>query len=148
MNDREYLEHAFKGDEDAVRLILDLTKIADVWDNLIDQDKPASADDINEAFWKAMVDVPGNPVYRRYANDLMPVIKLGIVNWWASNEMQKTPGRAQEIAHVIRYSIADVATLLAMLIGGREWGAQCGPELRLRGQKDDLANFLKEHARA
>jgi hypothetical protein len=45
---------------------------------------------------------------------------------------------------VIRYSIADIALYLASAIGGPEWAAEVGPELRLRSQKDKLENFMKE----
>jgi hypothetical protein len=45
---------------------------------------------------------------------------------------------------VTRYSIADVSLYLATAIGGPEWAAEVGPELRLRSQKDKLENFLKE----
>lgn len=148
LTDAEFMEHAFKGDADAIRFVLDMVSIAGAWDDLIDRDKPVSGKDIDNVFWLALGGVPANPFYLKHQAELQPVMRMGILNWWLANEMQKTPGRSREIAHVLRYSIADVATCAAYLIGGHAWAREVGPELRLRGQKDDMANFMKECKRA
>ena len=148
MTDREFMEYAYKGNQDAIALVLDLVRIAAVWDDLIDRDKPVAEKDIHQGFWVALSVLPGNPFYLKHIAELQPIMRMGILNWWLANAMQKTPGRAQEIAHVLRYSIADITTYIAYLIGGHAWAVQVGPELRLRSQKDDLANFVKEHASA
>jgi hypothetical protein len=145
MTDIEYMTHAFKGDLDAVGLMLSVVKIADVWDNLIDGDVPVAKEDIDRAFWLACVDIPRNPVFRRYQLDLAAVFSMGIVNWKVSDQLVKGDLHAKQIAHVTRYAIADVALYLATAIGGPEWAAQVGPELRLRSQKDRLEDYLKEH---
>ena len=49
------------------------------------------------------------------------------------------------MAHVLRYSVADVATAVLLIIGGPDWVREFGPGLRERGQKDNLANYLAEH---
>jgi hypothetical protein len=145
MTDIEYLEYAFKGDKDAVALMMTVTKVADVWDNLIDGDVPVETDAINAAFYAALVAIPSNPAFRRYQLDLLVVFNTSIVNWLASNELAKGDLHAKQIAHVTRYSVADVAVYLATAIGGPDWAIQVTPELRLRSQKDRLENFLKEH---
>jgi hypothetical protein len=144
MNDIEFLTFAMRGDMDAVGLVMSVVKIADVWDNLIDADKPVSKDDINQAFWLACVDIPRNPAYRKYQLDITAVFSMGIMNWHVANKLQDGDDHAKQIAHVTRYSIADVSLYLATAIGGPDWAAEVGPELRLRSQKDRLENFLKE----
>ena len=144
MNDIEFLTFAMQGDMDAVGLVMSVVKIADVWDNLIDGDKPVSKEDINNAFWLACVDIPRNPVYRKYQLDITTVFSTGIINWFVANKLQAGDEHAKQIAHVTRYSIADVSLYLATAIGGIEWAAEVGPELRLRSQKDRLENFLEE----
>jgi hypothetical protein len=144
MNDIEFLTFAMRGDMDAVGLVMSVVKIADVWDNLIDEDKAVSKEDINQAFWLACVDIPRNPAYRKYQLDITTVFSMGIMNWHVANRLQDGDDHAKQIAHVTRYSIADVSLYLATAIGGPEWAAEVGPELRLRSQKDKLENFLKE----
>lgn len=144
MNDIEFLTFAMRGDMDAVGLVLSVVKITDVWDNLVDKDKPVSDEEINQAFWLALVEIPKNPAFRRYQLDVTTVISTGIINWHVANKLQNGDDHAKQIAHVIRYSISDITLYLASAIGGPEWAAEVGPELRLRSQKDKLENFMKE----
>lgn len=144
MNDIEFLTFAMRGDMDAVGLVMSVVKIADVWDNLIDKDKDVSDEDINQAFWLACVEIPRNPAFRRYQLDITSVFSMGIINWHVANKLQAGDDHAKQIAHVTRYSIADVSLYLATAIGGPEWAVEVGPELRLRSQKDKLENFMKE----
>lgn len=145
MNDREFLLHAFKGNQAAVEFVLMLARVADVWDNLIDRDNPVSDEAINSAFWILAVEMPGNAFYREYIDDLRPVMATGILNWMTATRMERDdtlPHRAIEIAHVIRYSIADVVMMVTLICGGSEWAAQVGPELRLRSQRSDLNEYI------
>lgn len=135
--------HAFKGNQSAVDYVLMIARVADVWDNLIDKDVPVSDKDINDAFWLLAVEIPRNPFFQAFANDLLPVTATGILNWMTANKLErKAEHIAIEIAHVIRYSIADVVILTALLCGGREWAAEVGPELRLRSQRGDLNEYI------
>jgi len=76
--------------------------------------------------------------------DITTVFSTGIINWLVANKLKTGDDHAKQIANVTRYSIAYVSLYLATAIGGIEWAAEVGPELRLRSQKDRLENFLKE----
>jgi len=144
MKDRELMLYAFKGDQAAVDYVLMVVRVADVWDNLIDRDKPVSNEEINDAFWKMSVEIPRNAFYRAHIDDLLPVMATGILNWMAANsiERDRTERRAIEIAHVIRYSIADICLLAATLCGGLQWAEHVAAELRLRSQRSDLNEYI------
>lgn len=125
-----------------------ISRVADVWDDLIDQDKPVSEERINEAFYLAMVQIPANAFYQRHGPTLRPVLATGILNWMAATSIERSKDRTLEqlqISHVIRYSIADIMLLIAHLIGGREWGFKWAAQLRLLGQKNSFGDYLKEH---
>jgi hypothetical protein len=143
MKDRDFMLHAFKGNQAAVDYVLMVARVADVWDNLIDRDAPVTDKDINDAFWLLAVEIPRNQFFQAFANDLLPVTATGILNWMTANGLERRAEHiAIEIAHVIRYSIADVVMLAALLCGGREWAAEVGPELRLRSQRSDLNEYI------
>lgn len=142
MKDTEFLLHAFRGNQSAVEFVLLVARVADVYDNLVDRDAVVLTKDIHDAFWALAIEMPGNAFYRAHMDDLRPVMATGIVNWLTANQMETMDFRAVEIAHVIRYSIADVAILAALLCGGREWAAEVGPELRLRAQRSDLNEYI------
>ena len=144
MSDREFLLAAFKNDQNALNYVLMIVKIADVWDNLIDRDNPVSDAQINQAFRWLAVDIPRNPFYRAYCDTLLPVVESGILNWMIANRMEEDAGntRSLEIAHVIRYSIADVLLMVARICGGAEWAVEVGPELRMRSQRSDFKEYI------
>ncbi len=147
ISDREFLLKVFLGNADAADLVLALSRVVDVWDNLIDNDKPVSPDDINSAFFLALTDIPRNPFYLKNVQTIQPMIVNGITNWLIANRIEDDPEsthHARTIAHIIRYSIADVAICCAALIGGVRHAADVGPELRLRSQRDTLENYLNE----
>lgn len=145
MSDRDILLHAYKGNTDAVELAFDLARIADVWDNLIDKDKPVGDDAIHRTFWIALVEIPRNPFYARHVTDLQPLIAQSILNYRIANVLQ-TSGNAEglNVANVLRYSVADVIVHMALLVGGIKWAAGIGPELRMLCQKDTLKAFVAE----
>lgn len=145
MSDVEFMNYAFKGNTAATDYILAVAKAADVFDNLIDKDTPVSDSDVIKSLWLLAVEIPRNPFFQSFANDLLPVTATGILNWMAANRIERSTApdhRAIEIAHVIRYGIADVALMAALLCGGQEWAAEVGPELRLRSQKSDLSEYI------
>jgi hypothetical protein len=139
----------FKGDVDALDLAAMVCEISHVWDDLIDKDKPVSDDQINRAFWLALIAIPGNPFYARFGDTLRPVMATGILNWIAANALEKRGGEHEmQIAHVTRYSVADVLMLIATLIGGQQWGFEAAADIRLMCQKNTLRDYLKEHNHA
>lgn len=147
MNDREFLDQVFLGNAAAVDLAVMLSRISHVWDDLIDGDKPVSGKDINQVFYALLIELPSNPFYRQHMDTLLPLMAMGALNYEIANSYEKV-GTIDRLAlaHVLRYSAADVLTAIALIIGGPDWVRKVGPELRQRCQKDTLENYLEEHA--
>mgnify|MGYP003395407320 CR=1 FL=1 len=150
MIDSEKLLTCFRGNRAAVELAFYIAKVADTWDNLIDRDKEVDDSEINRAFWMCLVDIPRNQFYMAHFNDLQPIIAQSIINYGISNVYQgdsgllETKDEALALAHVLRYSVADVIVHMAFIVGGADWAAGVGPELRAMCQRDTLANFMAE----
>lgn len=135
----------FRCNEDAVALAMMVVRIADVWDDLIDQDCPVKPEDINEAFIFATCALPRNRFYRQHMDELLPVLELGVLNWLTANHLHATGERkALEIAHVIRHGIGDLFIHMARLIGGMQWGIEIAPEVKMLVQNDTFEEFLQE----
>lgn len=149
LSDDDFLQYAYKGDKNALRLGMDVIAIADTWDNLLDGDKEVSKAALNGAFIRALIDIPSNPFFQAYQNQLLPVFRAVIVNWFIANDYEATGSRKDlEAGHTLRYAPLDVLTNSIAIIGGIEWAAEVGPELRRRSQKDELSAYLKEHGHA
>ena len=146
MSDTDFLMKAFRGDVDAVNLTLLLSRVSHLWDDLIDMDKETSDRSINCAFYDLLVGLPSNPFYRKHMDTLVPIMAIGAMNYEIANAYEKTGDREQiALAHVLRYSVADVATAITLIIGGPDWVRLIGPELRMYCQPDTLAHYLSEH---
>ena len=146
MTDHDFLTKAFRGDADAVNLILLLSKASHVWDDLVDLDKTVDEITINRTFYALLIDLPSNRFFRRHMDTLLPLMAMGAMNYEIANAYELSGDRERlALAHVLRYSVADVATATALLIGGPEWVRMIGPELRQLSQKDTLDHYLSEH---
>ena len=55
------LHALFKGNDDAVQLVLMLREISHTWDDLIDKDKPVADTQIHRAFWIALIGLRNHP---------------------------------------------------------------------------------------
>ncbi len=147
MTDHDFLTKAFRGDADAVNLILLLSRVSHVWDDLVDLDKPVDEITINRTFYALLIDLPSNPFFRRHMDTLLPLMAMGAMNYEIANAYELSGDRERlALAHVLRYSVADVATATALLIGGPEWVRMIGPELRQLSQKDTLDHYRSEHS--
>lgn len=148
MRDRETVDkyrRFFRGNADALALAMAVVRIADVWDDLVDQDEDVTTKDINEAFVLALCELPRNPFYREHLNELLPLLEIGVLNWLAANKLVDDGGVKQlEVANVIRHGISDLFLHMARLIGGMGWAAEIAPELKLLVQNDTLAEFLEK----
>jgi hypothetical protein len=146
MTDEEFLDRAFMGNRHAADFVLMLARISHVWDDLIDRDKPVSNETINRTFFDALIELPANPFYREHYATLRPLMAIGAMNYEIANTYEALGGEERlALAHVLRYSIADIATAVALITGGPDWARKIGPELRQRSQKDTLQHYLKEH---
>ena len=145
MNDADFLRYAFRDNQAAIDFVRLIHDIAHLWDDLIDGDKDVSPAQINRAFFDALVGIPSNPFFRSCSDALLPVMAASCFNYQIANELQTTgDGESLAIAHVLRYSVADVLVHVAFLLGGHEWVTQVGPEIRRRAQRDTFENFLNE----
>lgn len=142
-NLKKNLEYCLKGDIWAVKLCIDLFEIAQVWDDLIDRDNNVNDDKINEAFIKALVELPSNPFYYEHIVELKTLVMNVILQWLDANVLEKGSFRDKIMAYMLRAGIYQVFNYCAYLVGGIEWAKKIGPDMR-RLYGETLKDFLKE----
>lgn len=141
----ETLRYALKDDADAILFVQALVRVCDVWDDLIDRDANVPAESIHQAFYLALCAIPNNPFYQRHLNALQPLLVTGVLSWWASNALERQPGRrGRRIAYVARSQIAEVITLSAVLVGGIDWARSVAADIKLLIHSDDPDGYMKE----
>jgi hypothetical protein len=143
---RARLLEIFQGDSDAVSLIEDVIAVTEVWDDLVDGDREVTADDVTEAFTRALVDIPSNPHYLRHGAALRAVLLGAILGWLDSDAMRgdKVLGAEDVItAHVVRYQIVDVALVLLVRLFGLPYAREHSTEIRRMYRAETIREFVE-----
>lgn len=125
MNQREFIEHALLGDKAAIDFVVKLFNISQIFDDLIDKDKPVSDEAIFHSYWVCLVELPKNPFYIRHAATLIPMMQIFLVDYRDSVILERKQAlieneHGQNIAFVLRDSIGSIITHCAYLLGGYE----------------------------
>ena len=137
------LMYFLKGDCNAVKMCMDLTYIAHLWDDLVDKDRTRSDTDINDAFRLALVEIPMNPFYRKFSFDLSPLFLNTILQWEDANVLESAEEHDKDMAYMLRASFLQIFNYCAFLIGGPLWAREIGPDMR-RLYAEPLNSFKEE----
>lgn len=119
LGEDEFLRHALKGIEPAVRFVKQLVFITNVWAE-IDSGK-VSKDSTSKMMWNALVEMQANPFYAKFRGHLDPVLQSTIMRY--------------ETGDTMRSAVADMIVYCAGLVSDVDWVAKVGPEIRKRYAK-------------
>lgn len=117
-------------DRDAVDFILDFGEVCEVWDDLIDRDKPIPPERINDLFMMLLTEFPLNPFFERYKRLLIPIMVTGINAWLDANELEKGSANQQVFSYVLRDWYMELVAFVIYLTRGREAMRQHSLEIR------------------
>lgn len=144
MSGIQALRECLRGNDDAVNLLLLIREVSHTWDDLIDQDKPVSPEQIHRAFWISLIGIKANTFFCEHEDVLLPILETGILNYVASVELERTPGHSRHLAHTARYAVGDVALIMTRLVGGLDWAMAKAATLKLLLQTDSFTDFDTE----
>ena len=120
------------GNKEAVDAVNTICSICDVWDDLVDKDKPVGADEINAAFTRALIGLQMNAFYKNHEKLFFPLIVTGINAWMDANALQvNTSPKWRMLAFYIRTFGFEIAHLAAFLCGGWEHLRTISLEMRM-----------------
>ena len=143
--DDKLLHWAVKGDPQAFYYLQLMFWVLNVWDDLIDKDKPITDGMINQAFHALMVDIPRNPFYKAHSEFLLPILNSGIADYIAANDFEsRSDDDIKRISFVIRNNISAIITQCAYLIGGYKWMAEVTVKVNEYIHNDDFEQYLQE----
>lgn len=142
-NEPQFLDRVLLGHRPAVAFCQQLGAISQIWDDLVDGDKEVSSDEINAAFWRALVEVPANPFYQQHFTHLQPLIQAAITDWLDANELERGSTHEQQVAWVLRDSVGAIVVHCAYLVGGYAHMREVSLEIR-RALYDESFDEYKE----
>jgi purine-cytosine permease-like protein len=145
MKDEGKLEW-FGGNQDALNMYRAFVNLAHTWDDMVDRDKPVSADDINRAFLTCLVYLPANPFYRAIQDQIMPMWLVVVSSYETANAFEKAKDpHGIEIAHSLRYAAGSIVAYAVHVCLGAEKAKEVLPEVWKAMFYERFDDYRKEH---
>ena len=145
MKDQGKLEW-FGGNQDALNMYRAFVNLAHTWDDMIDRDKPVSADDINRAFLTCLVYLPANSFYRAIQEQILPMWLVVVSSYETANAFEKAKDpHGIEIAHSLRYAAGNIVAYAVHVCLGAERAKEVLPEVWKTMFYERFDDYRKEH---
>ena len=148
MNEEGKLEW-FGGNQDALNMYRMMIDLAHTRDDLVDRDKSATENDINNAFLICLVYLQANPFYRSIQEQVWPMWLTVVSAYETANkfERDKDP-HGIEIAHTLRYAAGHIVAYAVQVCVGYEKAKEYLPEVWKGVVFERFDEYRKEHLNA
>lgn len=139
--EHDFLVEVLQGNMAAVAFCENLFRISQIWDDLVDGDKPVPTAAKNEAFWRALISVNENPFYFKHAQELLPLVRSAIVDWMDANDLERQDDHGRDIAFTLRDAIGAIVIHCAYIIGGFPLMRKVSVDVRRRIHDESLGEY-------
>ena len=120
--------------------------LAHTWDDLVDKDKEASEQTINNAFLICLVYLPLNPFYQLIQRDIMPMWISVVSAYQTANKFERDKDEhGIEISHGLRYASGNIVAYAIHVCVGPEKAAEYMPEVWKTMMIERFELYRKEH---
>lgn len=134
----------FADDAHAFTLALILIKVCNIWDDLVDKDHGVSDAAINYSYKACLIDMPRNPFYRAYQDQLLPLMESAILCYITANRYEQDGDEhGVELGHFMRYAVVQVIVQIVTLKKGFDEAARLAPRM-YKAFCDDRVEHYKE----
>jgi len=136
----------FGGNQDALNAYRMFVDLAHLWDDLVDKDKEATEDDINNAFLICLVYLPANPFYRSIQEQILPMWLVVVSAYQTANKFERDKDdHGIEIAHGLRYAAGNIVAYMVYVCVGPEKAKEFLPEMWKNVFFERYEDYRKEH---
>ena len=135
----------FGGNQSAVDFYVALSCVCELWDDLTDKDKEITQEDVDAAFWHALVTLPTNEFFNQHRQFLMPLI-LQIINAWKDSvEMETASKNDRAYALALRYLGLQLAPMIVTVLRGPNAARAMSVEFwRWATQHEDAIDWINK----
>ena len=88
-------------------------------------------------------DLPRNQFYKRYQDELLPLVEASIIDWTTANLFEQEADRI-EVSYVLRDSLAGVLVASAKIVGGMDWAIFVSPIVRRFIHDEPIEEYRNE----
>jgi hypothetical protein len=114
---RELLQTYCLDDPNAVQLCEDFLYISHIWDDIQDKDKERTPREINEAFCKALGQVPMNPFYQANVLQIAPLTLMASLTWRIANRFESGNADERLGSFILRNALLHIIYFVMLRIG-------------------------------
>lgn len=123
----EFIDYVLQGNRDAIDFCQAIFRVSQVYDAIIDSD-PFSKDDIHEAFWLALIELPLNRFYVDNFAQVHVLMRKAILDWRLSNKLEgMSDNRMKVVAYVLKSSVSHLLADIVAIAAGQEWYYEVAP---------------------
>jgi len=142
---RDDMLHIWIQDTHAVNFIKIIGDAAELWDDLIDQDKPILKNDVNNVFVALTTVLPLNPFFDAYKTQLIPIMITGINTWHDATALEKGSDNDKAIAYVLRDWYVELVMYVVYLARGYDAMRDVSAGARkFFGQHESLQDYMEK----
>ena len=105
--------------------------ICELFDDVIDRDKPIEDEHAIRVLFTVLVDLPLNPFFNAHKQHLIPLMITGINAWLDANKIEKGGTREQKVfSFVLRDWCMELLSFIIYLQRGRDYMRSVSMEIR------------------
>lgn len=123
-------------DPHAINFILIFSDACELFDDLIDKDKPIEDAHVTRVLFSLFTELPLNPFFDRYKQQLIPILVTGINAWLDANKLERGTENDKVFAYVLRDWYMEFVSYVIYLLRGRDY---------MREVSMDVRNFFTHH---
>lgn len=139
------LERLCAGNLEAIRLIEDAWRFADVYDHAVD-DQESPQPEVHRAFEWALFDLHRNTFYLEHRAALEMALRVAVAEWRAATRMESSKDREQLVtAYTLRCSPYTFFVAVVLAAGGASAADEAALFFRSGATPDRLDDYLREH---
>lgn len=118
------------GDSNAMAYVIAVGDAAELFDDVVDGDKPIEEGHVERVLFSLLTQLPLNPFFDAYKHQLCPIMFTGINAWLDSTEMEKGSIHQVTQAYVLRDWYCELLMYVIYLTRGREYMRSVSLEVR------------------
>jgi hypothetical protein len=122
---REWIPDAY-----ALAFILDFADACELFDDLIDRDKPVEDAHVIRVLFSLLTEMPLNPFFDRFKQQLIPIMITGINAWLDANALERGTKNDQVFAYVLRDWYMEFISYVIYLVRGRDYMREVSMDVR------------------
>lgn len=143
--ERDRILRDWFGDVEAYKFLVLISRITELWDDIVDGDKELEASRINKVFFDAMILLPSDPFYMKHREHLTPLLIAAINSWQDANVLATGDRNQKALAYTLRNMDIQIVQAIIYITRGYDVMRDLGPAVwtLFAADQDDILTWIE-----